>query len=326
MSAVASSGGLSLSKYAAPNSSEDQSAGLQAAINDAEKYGALHVAKGTYIAHGLSISAPIRFYGDGRFHSAIKPPPGSTLPMLTIRAEVSEVEGIRFDHTDATHGAVGAYADLKPIISLRADVAQISGCDFINAALDGINADGASNGWIFRNRFWGAGRAASQLQGTNTGMRSTENVISSCYGGGIKASSVTTDCLIAHNWISAVGPKADGITAYGKSIESIQVIGNHITNSLHHGIHVGGHDALVSGNTIRGALYSGIYVQTAGGTMKDGASVTGNVVSRSGHWGIFVGGYNLPAVTGNASRNNTKKDILITASCTNAVEAGNATG
>lgn len=124
------------------------------------------------------------------------------------------------------------------------------------------------------------------------------------------------DAVIANNYM---GPAIDGSGAgsHGKLVGShtddvgqwysnIRVTGNTIVSPINHGILASSwKDAVISNNTITGALGDGIRLSQAANNASSRITVTGNTISESAGRGIYFGGgasalWDTCTVTGNA--------------------------
>src|SRR5581483_2287438 len=100
---------------------------------------------------------------------------------------------------------------------------------------------------------------------------------------------VALHALIADNIISLPGQvpanTADGITGYNPANDHITVVGNVISNSANHGIHVGGNHLVVTGNTVYSPADEGIRVSAFPNSQPPaatGATITRKAVYSTG--------------------------------------------
>lgn len=121
----------------------------------------------------------------------------------------------------------------------------------------------------------------------------------------------------------------DGIAAYDRANEHILCVGNNIYSPANNGIHIGGMNAAVVGNTMRDITYRGVAVHSdpnTAPTATDGATVTGNLVdttvSASSSEAIRVERYTGVTIAGNTVM-DSKLSCIQAVDCIDVTISGN---
>lgn len=176
---------------------------------------------------------------------------------------------------------------------------KISGCTVDNNGASGISGD-------FIEHFLWTG---------NTARDNSEH--------GIGIIGTGRHGAIVGNYASGSGI-ADNFTGYSADNEHLSIIGNISNGGGNHGIHFGGNDVTISGNTVYGPTQYGIYVNTNGVTMMYNVSVTGNIVESASQSGIWVNHLDGFCVTGNSVKGCSGHGIFINTANLNGTVSGNS--
>lgn len=122
--------------------------------------------------------------------------------------------------------------------------------------------------------------------------------------------------------ITEASGTADNITGYNASNSYWTVTGNVARAGSNNGIHVGGDNLTVTGNTVHGPAQYGIVIRIDGVSVGVASTVAGNIVNSPGaQAGIWIDAMADATVTGNTVLNSTTHGILL-----NAVPRGVVSG
>ena len=294
----------------------DDTAAIQAALDAAAaSFSTKRVigAARTYVTSGVTVAAGVTLANIKLLHKA-----GSTLAAVRLngagaKLENAEVDGNVANQTVSVNGVevnaaratvAGCYVhDTKfKGIALTASgtYAMIRGNSVVNSGASGIDVVGGSWSTVSGNTVNVTGAAGVGVSGGALGVAVTGNTI--------RFSTL------------------DGVVSYESTLRELSIVGNTIESPGNHGVHVGGsglvvanntiknvlvgsgvfcrnHDSTTAtdvaftGNTVRGAVMSGVRVELA-----TGVTVSGNEASGVND-GLFVDGVTDIAVAGNTFRN-----------------------
>lgn len=133
------------------------------------------------------------------------------------------------------------------------------------------------------------------------------NTITNCGHSGIDCWGAMIDSVIGNNTIynTGTGPaSSDGITGYGRDNLRVLIIGNTVSASNNHGIHIGGHNIQIVGNKIFNTINgSGIILQSdpnnAPTPSANGIIADNEIDTVQSGSGIRCGWFSSVTVTGN---------------------------
>jgi uncharacterized secreted repeat protein (TIGR03808 family) len=287
---------------------KDQTAVLQAAINDAAARGRPFVfPSGTFVTGRLRLPKGAHLVGR----------PGRTVLALSGPGPLIEagdagritLEGLTLD------GIVQPLAEDAGLLNAR-DVAdlRIDDCVFRNSGGDGLRLE-RCGGRIERCVITGAARAAL-FANDSTGLSITGNTVEGCLDNGIliwRSAKGDDGTIVTENRITGIGARSGGTGQYGNAINlyragGVIVSGNQIRQCRFSAIrNNGGSNVQITGNTCMGFEESAIWHEfdfeggIVNGNIVDGAMIGVLVVNLGSHNG------RLAAVSGNIVRNCTRR-------------------
>lgn len=184
----------------------------------------------------------------------------------------------------------------------------------------GIDILGVGGGDSYHVELSGNYSTGNTLSGINCGHTNSYVTINGnhCWANGthgVGATGILKYATITANvcWgNSSVVGNADNITAYNSSNTDITVTGNSCYGGNNNGIHIGGNNIVIMGNIVDSPLYHGIAAQPNTGSSRC-ATISGNTIRSAGYSGIWLKSTQDATISGNTISNSGNHGILLEA-------------
>lgn len=250
----------------------DDTAAFQAAIATGH---VVHVPRGTFLLGPITLNQAM--YGDGMDATVLlyspTAPPNSQF-ITWIDPGPSTIRDLTVDGNSRTSIGIGVTTGVGTgKTGLRIEDVEVRFCGQLSPTSlgygiifnwDQTNANAIAQCVVtncFVHDILGAGIAAGGYLHVIA-----NNTISNCGHSGVDCWGAMTDSVIANNTIYSTGTgpaSSDGITGYGRDNLRVLIIGNAVSDSVNHGIHIGGHNIQIVGNKIFNTINgSGIILQS----------------------------------------------------------------